>query len=395
VGKRLILLLAGALILSGVSRGSPVLTGEFRSDYYMYQDALEQDRFIFNQTLHGRLAPKSWNGWNVNFLGELRDANNPVEGIDEGRLLGLSLAGKIGPAALMMGRITPHTPGPSMLDGLEASYPFGGVKLTVAGGQEVYSLRRISTSELPERYRVGGVVEGTIMGKMKWQVDHATRLLSSEVDDQTTGIALRCRRFAKFGWDARLNYDMKASTPREMAFGVRLTPFSNLRVDLRYSVRAIRIYQESFLSQFTLEPTKLALVKARYHLQSQGLWIGLGYTRRLREEGDLDRVSASVSSDHGELGLRYQAGTDLNNIGGWVEANGKLATHLDWAVSVDFDQWDSAWDAETVEAWANSATLSYELSPVALVEGRLEHYRDEVVNSDIRGLITFKIRYGI
>ena len=373
------------------------MTGVLQSDYYQYQDAGERDHFIFTQTLRGQLAPEFWRGWRAEFLGELRDSNDPYPGSGGDRLLGLSFAGDLGPLSLAFGRIASRVPGPSLLDGIQASLHAGGTRrITIAAGREVYPIYRSTSSYLPERYRAGGLLEGSLfLNRTKWQIEHVARFLSDELDDQTTALSLRCRRFTQFGGDARINFDWEASAPRELALGIRYFPLPLLRLEARYSERRIRIYQSSFLSQYELKPTKIASLKARCQIGEDWLWLSLGYARRPRSVGDLDRISASIESDYGELGLRWQGGTDMNQIGGWLDAYGRITDRLSWSVALDFDRWDSAWDAEAVEAWANEASLAYELSPEATMEGRIEHFRDDYVRSDVRGWLTFKLRYGL
>jgi hypothetical protein len=397
VGKRLLIGGAIALLAAvGTARSDPTLTGAIRSDYYLYQDATKQNRFAFTETVEGRLAPASWSGWAMQFIGELRDANDRIPGKSDDRLLGLSLNGRMGPAMLALGRISTRAPAPTLVDGLQAALPLPAkIKLTVAGGREVYSLYRMDKVDLPERYRASELLEGSVFGKMKWQVDQLNVFRSGKIDDQTVGLGLRCRRFTHFGWDARFNFDLVKSTPRDLGIGFRVVPMHDLRFDLRYTERRMHLYKENIFSRFDIEPTRLASLTARYHLTGPDLWLGLGYSRRLRDAGDLDRVQASVSNDMGEIGVRYQMGTGMKQVGGWLEANGKVIPHLGWTVSADFDRWDSAWDAEPTEAWANSAGLEYELSEFATLSGRVEHYRDQTVKSDIRGLLTFNMRYGI
>jgi len=382
------------MLSAGAATGAPVFSGELKSDYYLYQDAAGNDRFIFTQTIGGRFAPPSWRGWEAAFQGEHRDANSGLPGTDESRLLGLTAAGPLGSARLALGRLMIRAGGFSLVDGLEATLPASVVKLTVAAGREVYPIRRVHTSGLPERYRAGFQAQGKFES-LNWQIDHASRFLRGDLDDQTTGLSLRCRRFALVNWDARLNYDMASSQMREGAFGLRVMPSRQIRLDLRYSERRMRAYRDYFLHSYTLEPTRLASLKASYHCPESGFWYALGFTHRFREEGDLERLTASVANDHAEMGVRLQSGTGMNNFGGWLDASGELIPRLGWSAGIDFDRWDSAWDSEETEAWANYAGLSYELSPVTALEGKLEHYRDEYVESDVRGLITFKLRYGL
>lgn len=385
------------------------LNGELQSDYYHYQDDGQNDRFVFTQSLSGRVMPRTWRGWKADFRAELRDANDPIPGGGDGRVLGLALSGRMGALETKLGRIVPRAGGFGVLDGLELSTPVKDIRATLAGGREFYSLYRMESADLPERYRAAAQVEGRV-GKFRWTMDHTARFRSGEIDDQVTTIALRCRRLERLGGDLRAGYDEKASNLRDFAAGLVIKPRPDAMLNIHYSERRYRVYQESLFSRFEIEPTRLAGVTARYRLSgrehppfslpqaggnSDDLWLGFGYTRRLREEGDLDRLFASVANDWGEAGIRFQLGDNLGQVGGWLNATGSILPRLSWGASMAFDRWDSAWDAEPTEEWANSLSLNYELSPVADVAGRVEQFRTGALDNDVRALLTFKMRYGL
>ncbi len=375
------------------------LTGNLQSDYYIYQDAGGNDRFAFVQSFSGDLTKPLFgrNGWNVSFGGEFRDSNMPVKGYEDVRISSLILAKKIAhnKVSLRLGRFMARAGGFSSIDGLEIGLPTMKVRSTFAVGSEHYALYRTDASALPERTRAAALFEGKIHKMLKWKVDHVTRFKDGDVDDQLTTLGLRHARIHNFSWDARFGYDSNQSTLRDLMAAVTYKPSDHLQISLRYTERRYRIYQDSFFARFEVEPTKLAGLTARYHLTKSDLWLGLGVNHRIREEGDLDRIFVSLASDMGELGLRLQTGDDMEQIGGWFSAGGNFLPRLNWGVTVNFDRWESAWNAESTEEWANSLMLGYELASIADIECRVEQFRTAELDSDIRGLLTFKMRYGI
>jgi len=394
------------LILTGIAfGGSPavagILTGSLQSDYYMYEDAGENSRYVFVQTLAGEtVLPRLFsprNPWKLSFSGEFRDQNLPGKGLEDARLTSLVLSRSVirGKVKVRLGRFLASAGGFSPIDGFELSVPSLPVRTTIAYGYEHYSFYRIDESDLPERTRLGLNLAGVIPQGPTWSLDHATRFNGGEIDDQITTVRLRCRRFARFGWDARLGYDSQASVVRDWMYGILVKPTKDLQLNLRYTERSMAIYQNAVLSNFEIEPTRLAGLTARYSLAEGRYWLGLGYNRRFREDSDLDRIFLSIASDLGEAGVRLQSGENMGQVGGWLSVGGKVAKKLTWGASVNFDRWDSAWDSEPTEAWANSLKLGYPLGEVANIEGRLEQYQTGEFDSDIRGLLTFKMRYGI
>ena len=393
----LLMILAGA-VLTATAATAENFVGSLRSDYNMYQDAGKNDRFVFVQSVAGETPlPFMSKGWKLTFSGELRDSNSPVKGVEEGRITTLILANKIigNRVDVRLGRFLARAGGYSPIDGIEIGVATNPIRATVAYGYEYYPLYRTEASNLPDRKRVAALLEGKLLGRLNWSLDHATRLKSGDIDDQVTTLGLRCRRFATFGWDARVGYDNKATNVRDLMAGILYKPLKDLQLRLRYSERRYRIYLDSFFAQYEAAPTKLAGISARYALGDDWLWLALGFDRRLRDAGDLDRITASVANNQGELGIRLQTGEDLSQIGGWLNVGGELIPRLGWGLSVNFDRWDSAWDAEPTEEWANSLSLTYELSSIADLQGRVEQYRTGELDSDIRGLLTFKLRYGL
>ncbi len=391
------------LVLVGlVWSASPViaggLAGSLRSDYYMYQDAGKNNKYIFTQAISGEMNPSFMSkGWKLVFSGEFRDSNSPAKGHEDGRITTLILSRKIIKDRIdfRLGRFMARAGGFSPINGVEIAFPTRPFRATLAFGSEYYPIYRTETSSLPERNRAAVLLEGVIPRGPTWKLDHVSRFKSGDVDDQVTTLRLRCRRLTKFGWDARVGYDSKESSVRDWMYGVIYKPKKDLQFGLRYSERRYRIYQDSFFAQYEAAPTKLAGLTARYRLTTGDLWLGLGVTRRFREAGDLDRIFASVSCDMGEIGIRLQTGDDMNQFGGWFNAGGRLIHRLNWNVAVNFDRWDSAWNTESTEEWANSLGLTYPVSSIADLECRVEQFQTGELKSDIRGLLTFKMRYGL
>jgi hypothetical protein len=384
-----------AILGAGSTAAGAWLNGGLQSSYYLYQDAGGNDRFTLNESFYATVTPRACNGWAIDFNGELRDANESTTGVDDARLLSLALKGSMGPVKAKLGRIFSTAGGYSTIDGGEVSFNALKIRTTIGGGREIYSLYRTERADLPERYRAAVLLEGVIPKGPTFYIDHASRFLHGEIDDQVTTLGFRCRRFARFGWDLKAGYDIKASALRDFAYRAFYKFSPDFKLSARYTERRMRIYQSSILSNYELAPTRLAGITAKYHLSYRDLWLGLSYDMRFRDEGDLNRISLSVADDGGELGFRYQSGTDLNQFGGWLDAYGMLSPRLGWAVSVAFDRWDSAWDAEPSEEWANSAALNYELIPGSTLSGRIEHYRTTALDSDIRGLIAYKLQFGL
>lgn len=399
--RKYLLYLAVAVLTTGtfIPASGEIFTGSLRSDYYMYQDANENDRYVLMQSFAGETSYlRAFDvPWKFSFSGEFRDSNNPGKGIEDARLTALFISKQVVRRSVdvRFGRFLAKAGGFSPIDGIEIALPKLPVKTTVAFGYERYPIYGIDAASLLERTRAAARLEGIIPKGPFWFIDHATRLKDSEVDDQITTLGLRCRRLKSFGWDARIGYDSKESTIRDFRYGLIFKPTADLQLKAQYSQRRYRVYQDSFFGSIELEPTQLVGIQARYALRDNRCYLGLGYDRRLREEGDLDRISASLSHDFSDLGVRFQNGENMGQFGAWINAYGEFLRRFNWGVAIAFDQWDSAWDTEPAESWANSATLGYELSPQANLEGRVEQFQTGEVDSDIRGLLTFKFRFGL
>lgn len=383
-------------LLSGVSHSAPPLTGQYSSAYYRYQDPQQRDHYLLTQTLELRYALPSLKGWTVTALGEVRDADQSTTGISNARLLNLQVSGKAGILGVTAGRFTPRIPSSSLVDGLSLKVDLPAqMGFTVAGGREYYVFSRIDRNLLPERYRAEAMLEGKCCDRMSWQVFHSSRMASGSIDERTSGLNIRCRRSPKFGWDAAIAYDWERSSIRNLTLGMRVSPMKDVLCDLRFTERAFRIYNESWFSRFEMLPTKLATAMARHRIGESEYWVGLGYSRRFKEDGDLNRINAAVSNDWAEAGVRFQSGTDMNQAGGYLFASGELFKKLSWDLSADYDRWDSAWNGEAVEEMANVFGLSYDLTSLVGLRGQMEHYRNDSGKNELRGLITFKVRYGL
>jgi len=399
--KRLsILLLLIFGIIPPAGRGTPILFGELQSNYYTYENIPSGERFIFSQYAGLKLSPANWRGWTVQSAVDIREGNEPLPGRDATRLITFYADGSIGGLKLRAGRFTPLRAGDGRgsTDGLEMHYgrpkiPHSAISLS--GGREVYLLYRSETSSLPERYRGTISAEGLFRGSLRWQVDHTLRYLKNKRDDQVSRLSLRCRRFVRFGWDFKTAFDHIGGGLRDLTFGVNVKPASLTTVSARFSARKMRIYASTPLHKIEYPPTKIAVLNLRRQLECRALGVNLGFAQRLNADREVSRITLAVDNPNGEIGLRCQTGGGLGSLGGWVNAGGRIIPKLRWDAGVEFDRYDSAWDNEAVDNWANSLSLEWTTWRDAALIGRLERYRDEFAASDIRASLTFKVGFEI
>ncbi|MBM3328470.1 MAG: hypothetical protein FJY67_03220 [Calditrichaeota bacterium] len=397
--QKMILTAAIFAMLFGKPVAAGPLNGELRTTYYTWEEPGGASRFLMTQ-----FAGLNWQAagspWSAAAATEMRDGNSPLPGRGDSRLIALNLRHHRGVVDARLGRFAAVRAGDagSLTDGAEVRLDLQGYNMsliTLSGGREIYPLYRSETSQIPERYRGTVAFEGLMFGRLNYLLDQTMRYRDGENDDAVTRLTLRCQRY-RVGWDLRAALDNNQSDLRSVSGGIRLIPHKGALVRVRYSERRIRLYESTPLKEIAYQPTRVAEATLGHDLPWADLAVQVGYARRLREAGDVDRAMLAIVHPMCEAGARWQAGSDLNQIGGWVGAGGVLVPgRLRWGLDLDFDRFDSAWDAEPSDNWANSLRLDWVVWPDAVVSGGVEHYRDREAASDIRGQLAFRVRFGL